>query len=247
MQGGRNLDNTGTPILGIEAFNDVKRAIVVVAHGDDMETMMGATAWMLAQRGIEFYEVICTQGDIGSNDESWTRETLAAVRREEAQAGARLLGFREVATLGYHDGELMATLALRARLASYYRKWQPDTLFTFDPWWHGQAHPDHTASGRAAVDALMPSRQRLYHPEQLKEGGLASIQRVFFFSPSNPSIFVDVTDVYDKKLASAVAHLSQFPRGEENLNWMRDLDTAAAGRAGLEGKLVEQFGTMRVW
>src|SRR5262245_45902028 len=154
MQGGRNLDNTSTPILGIEAFNDVKRAIVVCAHGDDMETMMGGTAWMLAQREVELYEVVCTQGDIGSNEEPWTRETLAAARREEARAGAQLLGFRDVATLDYHDGELVATLDLRAQLAGYYRKWQPDTLFTFDPWWVGQAHPDHTASGRAAIDAL---------------------------------------------------------------------------------------------
>jgi LmbE family N-acetylglucosaminyl deacetylase len=95
----------------------------------------------------------------------------------------------------------------------------------------------------------MPSKMRLYHPEQLAEGvaGLANVQRVFFFSPGMPTIFVDVTDVYDKKIASAVAHRSQFPKGEENLSWLRDLDTAAAKRAGLDGKLVEQFAAMRVW
>src|SRR5437868_10989235 len=133
MPGGNRLDNTATPNLGIEAFNEVQRAVVVCAHADDMETMMGGTAWLLAQRGVELYEVICTQGDLGSNDEKYTRGALAAIRREEAQAGARLLGFREVATLEYHDGELEATLELRAQIAGFYRKWQPDTLFTFDP------------------------------------------------------------------------------------------------------------------
>jgi LmbE family N-acetylglucosaminyl deacetylase len=213
-----------------------------------METMMGGTAWLLAQRGVKFYQVICTRGDLGSNDEQYTRESLAAIRREEAQAGARLLGFREVATLDYHDGELVPSLDLRAQLAGFYRRWQPDTLFTFDPSWAGQAHPDHTASGRAAVDALMPSKMRLYHPEQLANGSLANVTQVYFFTPASPSIIVDVTDVYDKKLAAAIAHLSQFPGGEEHLNWMRDLDVAAAKRAGLpEGRLAEQFAAMRVW
>src|SRR5438046_10609264 len=140
MQGGRKLDNTDTPILGIDAFNEVKRAIVVRAHADDMETMMGASAWLLGQSGVELYQVICTQGDLGSNEEQYTRESLAAIRREEAEAGARLLGFRDVAVLDYHDGELLPTLELRSQLAGFYRKWQPDTLFTFDPSWAGQAH-----------------------------------------------------------------------------------------------------------
>src|SRR6187431_2496522 len=92
---------------GFEAFDEVTRAIVVCAHADDMETMMGGTAWLLAQRGVELYEVICTQGDIGSNEDGWTRESLAATRRDEAVEGAKLLGFREAVTLEHHDGELV--------------------------------------------------------------------------------------------------------------------------------------------
>lgn len=230
-----------------EAFTEVKRAIVVCAHADDMETMMGGTTWLLTQAGVEVYELICTQGDLGSNDEKWTRESLAAVRRAEAQEGGRALGLREVVTLDYHDGELVATLELRSQIVSYYRKWQPDTLFTFDPSSARQIHPDHTAVGRAALDAFMPSKMRLYKPEQLLESKVADIKRAFLFGPANPGTFVDVTDVYDKKVASAVTHKSQFPEGNKNLDWMRELDSAAAKMAGLEGRFVEQFGELRVW
>jgi LmbE family N-acetylglucosaminyl deacetylase len=158
-----------------------------------------------------------------------------------------MLGLKEVVCLDYPDGELEPNLAVRAHLARYYRLWQPDTLFTFDPSWLGQIHPDHLACGRAAVDALMPSKMRLYHPEQLNGAQTANIVRVFLFSPRAASIFVDVTEVYALKVASALAHKSQFPKGDENLDWMRALDRAAAERAGHRERYVEQFDALRVW
>jgi LmbE family N-acetylglucosaminyl deacetylase len=234
-------------LTGLEAFAEVKRAIVVCAHADDMETMMGGTLWLLTQAGVEFYELICTQGDLGSNDPSFTRLSLAAVRREEAVRGAQMLGVKEVAVLDHHDGELVPGLDLRAQIAGYFRRWQPDTVFTFDPDWPGQVHPDHRAAGRAAVDAIMPSKMKLYHPEQLAGAQTADPKRVFLFSPAQPSIFVDVAGVYERKVAASLAHASQFPGGEEALQWMRELDAAAAGRAGLDEGLVEHFAPLRVW
>lgn len=234
---------------GIEAFQGVERAIVVCAHADDMETMMGGLASMLAARGVVLHQVICTRGDVGTHDPQYTRDTLAQTRWEEARSGAALLGFSDAVTLDYHDGELEATLELRRTIAHYYRLWQSDTLFTFDPNWAGQIHPDHRAAGRAALDALMPSRMELYHSEQLVEGvGVGKTSRVYLFSPAVADVYVDVTDVYSRKLEASLAHRSQFPQGEENLQWMRALDTEAAKLAGAaEGRLYERFATIRLW
>jgi LmbE family N-acetylglucosaminyl deacetylase len=232
---------------GLEAFKDVRRAIVVAAHADDCETVLGGTVRMLADRGVEIYELICTLGDLGAHDATFTRHTLAEARKAEAVEGARLLGVREVVTLGFHDGELEPTLELRALIAGFYRTWQPDTMFTFDPAWAGQIHPDHRAAGRAAVDALMPSRMPLYRPEQLVNSPPAQVKNVFLFSPAVPSIFVDVSGVYDQKVAASLAHHSQFPGGDKNLDWMRNLDKAAAERAGGVAGFVEQFDRLRLW
>jgi len=232
---------------GLEPFGEVRRAIVVCAHADDMETMIGGTLRLLADRGVETYELICTLGDLGAHDESYTRRSLAEARKVEAENGARLLGVREVVTLDYHDGELEPTLELRAEVARYYRLWQPDTLFTFDPSWSGQIHADHRAAGRAAVDALMPSRMRLYRPEQLADSQVGVVKWVYFFTPANPSIFVDVGGVYDHKLAACLTHRSQFPEGEKNLEWMRDLDRAAARRSSGNMEYAEQFDQLRLW
>ncbi len=233
---------------GLEAFADVQRAVVVCAHADDMETIMGGLAWLLAQRGVVLHELICTLGDLGTHDPQYTRETLAQARREEAQRAGALLGFSEVVTLDNHDGDLEPSLGLRATIAHYYRLWQSDTLFTFDPSWGGQIHADHRSAGRAAVDALMPSRMELYHPEDLQNGlQVGKVSRVFLFSPPVADIYVDITGIYDKKIEAARAHVSQFPGGEENLQWMRNLDGEAARQAGAEGRLYERFAQLRLW
>ncbi len=232
---------------GFEAFDEVKRAIVVTGHADDMETIMGGTAARLIERGAEMFVLICTLGDIGANHEAETREGLAARRIEEARAAAESLGFREAVTLDRHDGELVPDLKLRADIVSYYRRWQADTLFTFDPWWDGQVHADHAAAGRAAVDAVMPSGQRLYHPEQLQGAGVGAIRRIFLFSSASPDVSVDVTPVYGRKVAASVLHMSQFPEGEKNLDWMRRLDEIAAKTAGLDATYVERFRELRRW
>jgi len=173
--------------FGIEQFGEeVKRVLVVAAHPDDLETAAGGTIGLFIDRGVQVALLLGTDGDIGTHDPAFTRDTLAETRRRETLDAARVLGLDEVFFLGLPDGELVADLALRAAIANIYRRWQPDTVFTFDPYWSGQAHPDHTAAGRAAVEAYMPSKMELYHPEQLEDGvKVADVKRFFFFGGSN--------------------------------------------------------------
>ncbi len=231
-----------------EPFADVKRAIVVCAHADDLETMMGGTVALLTAHGIEMFELICTRGDLGSHDPAYTRQTLSEARLGEAKRGAALLDVRDVAVLDYPDGELEPNLDVRAQIALYYRRWQPDALFTFDPAWAGQIHPDHRAVGRAAIDAVMPSKMPLYRPEQLEGDGVSvgKITRAFLFGPADVSFFVDVTGIYNRKVEAAMAHKSQFPE-DKNLDWMRQLDSEAAKQAGSEGKYMERFARLDLW
>jgi len=56
---------------------------------------------------------------------------------------------------------------------------------------------------------------------------------------------VDVTDVYPDKLAACMAHVSQFPKGEESLNWLKDMDGRAGHRIGVQ--YAEAYRTMIVW
>ncbi len=228
--------------------SEIKRILVVAAHPDDLETTSGGTLALLIEHGIEVALLLGTDGDIGTHDASFTRESLAAVRRQETLAGAASLGIKEVFFLGRHDGELVADLALRAEIALAYRRWQPDTIFTFDPAWGGQAHPDHTAAGRAAVDAYMPSKMELYHPEQLVEGvKVADVKRFFFFGGSNRAgeITIDISPAWERKLAATRCHVSQFGQREEALEWLAAWNRETGKCCGLA--YAEAFHPMQVW
>ena len=232
----------------IEAFADVQRLIVVAAHPDDLETICGGTVALLAQRGVQVFSVNCTLGDIGTQDSAATRPAVATTRLLEAEEAARILGIQQVHSLGHHDGELVADLELRAQIARFYRITQADTLFTFDPFWPGQVHPDHRAAGQAAIDAYMPAKMPLYRPEHLREpgAGLGGLQRVFLFSTDrDPDVLVDVSSVYESKLAACLAHRSQFPRGIDSLQWLQRWDEERGKAIG--AARAESFKRMTVW
>ena len=233
-------------LRGLEAFDEVKRLIVVAAHPDDLECMCGGTVWKLVQRGVEVYSVNCTLGDIGARERVKSRSALAARRLEETKAAADMLGLCATYSLGQRDGELVPDLALRAEVARLYRLTQADTIFTFDPYWPGQIHPDHRAAGQVAIDAFMPSKMRLYQADQL-HGNLrtAQVERIFLFSPGETQIAIDVSDVYDKKMATCKAHESQFPQGEEDLEWLKQMD-AENGKL-LDVQYAERFKRVGTW
>ncbi len=233
---------------GLEAFEEVKRLIVVAAHPDDMETLCGGTILLLARRGVKIFSVNCTMGDIGTQERQLMRPVLATTRLSETEAAARDLGIEQTFNLGRHDGELVADLELRAQIARLYRITQADTLFTFDPFWAGQIHPDHRAAGLAALDAYMPSKMPLYRPEQLNEPDtcLGCLQRVFTFATDrNPDVFIDVTGVYPDKLKAAKDHHSQFPKGEESLEWLKEINQRQGETIGVA--YAESFRQIEVW
>jgi LmbE family N-acetylglucosaminyl deacetylase len=233
---------------GIEAFDEVKRLIVVAAHPDDLECVCGSTIAMLVERGVQVFSVNCTLGDIGTQENDIHRPALAATRLDETEAAAEILGLQAIYNLGRHDGELVADLALRAEIARLYRITQADTLFTFDPYWPGQIHPDHRAAGQAALDAYMPAKMPLYHPEQLADPNaeLAKLARVFLFSTDRqPDIYIDTTAAQPRKIAACVAHRSQFPKGEESLDWLKEMDADIGKTIGAAA--AEAFKSIRVW
>ncbi len=235
-------------LAGIEAFDQVQRLIVVAAHPDDLETICGGAVYRLAQRGVKIFSVNCTLGDIGTQERDYSRPALASTRLAETEAAAKVLGLQQTYNLGHHDGELVASLELRAQIARLYRLTQADTLWTFDPFWTGQIHPDHRAAGQAALDAYMPAKMPLYRPEQLNEPDacLGCLERVFFFSTArDPEIVVDVTEVYSTKLAACLAHHSQFPQGLESLDWMKELDRLQGEKIGVT--YAEAFKRVEVW
>ena len=142
-----------------------KRAMSIHAHPDDQEFSIGGTLAKWAKAGCKIISVIITDGDSGSNapehDASY-KPILAEIRKKEQLAANKVLGIKETIFLGYPDGELEPTIALRKDLTRLIRKFKPDTVLAGNPeaWFYGNEyrnHPDHRAAAQAACEATFPS------------------------------------------------------------------------------------------
>ncbi len=211
-----------------ESAGELRRALVVAAHPDDADFGAAGTAHLLAEAGWEVRYLVATDGSKGSDDASLTPDQLVSMRAEEQRAAADLLGVQSVGFLGFTDGELVRDLALLEAVVREIRAFQPFAVYTHDPEpviiRNGFVnHSDHRATGLATVDAVYPAaRDRLNFPHHVDEG-LAphKVRELYLWGANEPNFEVDITDVVETKIASLVAHDSQFDVNDEFLEQMR--------------------------
>lgn len=193
-------------------------AMVVVAHPDDAEFMVAGTVAKWAAAGCTVTYVIVTRGDKGSDDPEMTPSRLATIREAEQRAAGAILGVSNFVFMGYDDGYLQHTLALRRDLARLIRTYRPHTVICFDPTNRFISdnyvnHPDHRASGDATVDAVFPTaRDRLTFPELLADGlEPHKTKELWLGSTANPNVWVDIGQALHLKRQALLAHTSQIP------------------------------------
>jgi LmbE family N-acetylglucosaminyl deacetylase len=195
-----------------------RTALAVVAHPDDVEFNMGGTVARWIDDGWQVVYAIVTRGDKGSTDPSMTVERLAEVRAEEQRVAAAYLGAVGVEFLGYEDGALEPSLAVRCDIARQIRRHRPERMIVTDP--HELyseryiQHPDHIAAAQAALAATYPARDRMTMPELLAEGlEPHGVSEVYIQTSRDPNVFVDITPVMERKKQALRLHASQIEEG----------------------------------
>jgi LmbE family N-acetylglucosaminyl deacetylase len=193
-----------------------KRVLVLVAHADDMEFMAGGTIAKMAGLGYEVREVIATNNERGTLHAEWSGTHTAEARREEARAGAKVLGVHpDVEFLGYEDGRLSETPLneLREKCMRAIRRHRPDIVFTWDPHAPYEEHQDHRSVAWAATEAAAFSHFPLYHPEH-RDDGLEPhyVGEKYWFakSPRDANKTVDISDYIHRKIDALCAHECQM-------------------------------------
>jgi len=212
-------------------------AMVVVAHPDDAEFLVGGTVAKWAAAGSLVTYVVITKGDKGSEDPEMTPQRLAEIREAEQRAAGAILGVKQYEFMGYEDGYLVHTLGLRRDLTRLIRKHRPEVVMCFDPTTRfiGDAypnHPDHRASGDATVDAVFPSaRDRLTFPELLTENLLPhKVSQLWMGGTAQPNTWVDIGSTLDLKKRALMAHPSQL--GEDAIMFAEEMGKwGAAGQS----------------
>ena len=109
------------------------RGMVVVAHADDAEWGCSGTVARWCAEGWDVVYVLCTDGSKGSDRPEITSEELVEIRRLEQEEAGRVLGLSDVVFLGYPDGYLEPTLALRKDITRQIRRHRPDVLICMNP------------------------------------------------------------------------------------------------------------------
>lgn len=140
---------------------------------------------------------------------------LAETRHAEMINSAKALGAEPPIFLGLTDFELelLPPGTLRERFIYLIRKHHPDVVFTEDPFWLGETHPDHRAVAYAAMEALNYSRLPRVCPFHLDQGLQPFIvAEKYYYSeePARANKFIDITDTFDKKIAALAEHKSQI-------------------------------------
>jgi len=229
------------------------RALVVTAHPDDVDFVAGGTVATWVAAGIEVTYLVLTDGTAGGDDPAVPDATLAAVRRAEQAAAAKVLGVGDVRFLGYPDGELVATPGLRRDIARVVRQVRPHRVLIPSPeinWaFLPDLHPDHRAAGEAALAAVYPdARNPRAHPDLARTEGLAAwaVPEIWVMTGPRPDHFVDVTDVVELKVAALRAHASQTGALPDLPGRVRSRLAGWAAAGGLPaGRLAEAFQLLR--
>ena len=223
-----------------------KRAMVIVAHPDDIEFGCAGTVARWVTVGAEICYVLVTSGDVGIADLSISREQAASVREQEQRDAATAIGVQEVVFLGEPDGMVEATLALRKRLVREIRRFRPEVVVCFDPtamFVDGSYinHPDHRAVATTAVDAVFPAAGQPHLFQELEEEGLQAhkVRKLYVVTfGSGGDTWVNISETIDLKIAALRKHVSQM--GEWDPEPMLR-EWAAAAANGKEMEFAEVF------
>lgn len=142
--------------------------VFVHAHPDDEALLTSGTMATLVQQGHRVVLVVATDGAAGLADVHAQRRDLAAVRHNELEASARVLGVDEVYWLGYGDSGLNAEVLPQpdapmplvyapreevvGRLAAILRNEAAAVVIGYDQN-GGYGHPDHIAVHEIVYEA----------------------------------------------------------------------------------------------
>lgn len=195
-----------------------ERAMVIVAHPDDIEFSCAGTMAKWKKSGTKISYVLCTSGDVGIAQPGMTREKATEIRETEAREAADIVGADEIIFLREPDGLLQPTLELRKKLVREIRRFKPEVVITGDPTVVFADdtyinHPDHRAAATAALDAVFPASGQPNLFQELENEGLFShkVRKVFITGWNQNQLLIDIDETIDIKLQALLAHKSQFP------------------------------------
>ena len=231
---------------------DVERVLAIVAHPDDAEFWVGGTVARWTDEGIQVAYCVLTDGGGGGFDPGVPRPEIPHIRRAEQQQAAKLLGVSEVKFFGLGEQSLLDDRdQLHEDLVRVIRQVRPQRVVTWSPEWNWKrfrsSHPDHLATGAAALIAIYPDAGNAFALAHLREEeGLEpwTVTEVWLINSPEREVnhYVDITETFERKVGAVRAHTSQIKDLESLPERLRKRIAQNTAPAGLPaGRLAEAF------
>lgn len=179
------------------------------AHPDDLEIGVGGVLRKYVEKGHEVHSIIVT---IPNNKE---------IRWKEAEKAASTLGVK-LSILDIEPNDIVFSRNLVKECDRVISDFRPDAVFTH---WNHDSHQDHVSVSNSVIAASRKNEFSLYMYEQTVPGGIVP----YGF---RTQMFVDISDVMDKKIESTLAHESQVR--EDVKQWVDGIK----GRALYRGRQI---------
>lgn len=219
-------------------FNDLHRALVVAAHPDDEMLGCGGTLARLRAAGVDISVLLLGEGPTarsGSEDEDSRSRA-----HHSALAAAHTIGITDVrfAALPDNQFDTLPLLEIIKRIERVATEVHPELVFTHHA---GDLNQDHRLTHQATLTAFRPlpgeqSAAIVLGFEVLSSTEYTPAQTAPAFTPT---VFVDITDYLDTKLAALHAYSSEMrpwphPRSYEGTEYLARTRGAQCGRAAAE-------------
>jgi len=209
--------------------------IFAMPHPDDVEITCGGTIAKLVKLGYRVGVLHMTDGEP-------TPRGSPETRAEELAEAARILGVSRVETLKLPNRELMDCPAARYAVATVFRRYRPRVVVGMA----GRtpaASPDHYQAQLILEAARFYSQltkwdDRFDHtpPHRIDWLWYRPVHIAGQIDHWPATFVVDISDVYEQKVAAISAYRSQFDdqRLKRLLHRIRAFDAAEGARAGFE-------------
>ncbi len=199
-------------------MSDKKTALVISAHSADFVWRAGGAIALHQEKGYEVTVVCLSYGERGESAKLWkqegmTLERVKAARREEAENAATALGVKDIRYFDVGDYPLDLGRETQDRMVDVIREVQPNFMMSHSRW--DPYNTDHMNTTQFALECRMIAQAWGHNPGQKVLGA----PQLYLFEPHQteqmdwkPSVFLDITEVWDRKWAAI-----QCMRGQEHL------------------------------
>jgi len=200
-------------------MSDQKTALVVSAHAADFVWRCGGAIALHQEQGYDVTIVCLSYGERGESAKLWkqeggtTLEEVKSSRRQEAENAAKALDAHDILFFDVGDYPMVLDQDDKFRLVDVMRKVQPNFMMS-----HSQYDPyntDHSYATSVTMECRMIAQAWGHNPGEKVLGA----PQLYLFEPHQteqmqwkPDVFLDITDVWDKKRAAI-----ECMQGQEHL------------------------------